>query len=196
MPAYEGGIIVEDSRILPDYPRPGEGIDRKQAYREVLASVQTIDRDTVALATTQIEPDLTRADIDAATAEAARWIDADVTLSSDDPEFSITFTTQQLAAALVTDVTNDTPARLELSFDPDKIGPLLTAHKSEIEQPARDAEFQIDEENKTVTLLPSRPATLLDVDLVVQALQTAAASSSNSGDFPFGEGARGEFHHR
>jgi vancomycin resistance protein YoaR len=193
MPAYEGGIIVEDSRILPDYPRPGEGIDRQQAYREVLASVQSIDRDTVALETTQIEPDLTKGDIDAATTEAARWIDADVTLSSDDPEFSMTFTKQQLADALVTTITKGPPASLELSFDAGKIGALLTPHKQEIEQPARDAEFQIDEENKAVTLRPSRAATVLDVNLVVQALQDAAASSSNSGTFPFGQGAEASF---
>ena len=25
LPAYQGGIIVRDTRVLPDYPRPGEG---------------------------------------------------------------------------------------------------------------------------------------------------------------------------
>jgi len=193
MPAYDGGIVIQDDRILPDYPRPGEGIDRDQARREVLASVQSIDRDTVALQTKQIEPQLTNDDIDAATAEANRWVDDAVTLSSDDPEFSMTFTREQLTDALVADVTINSATTLELSFNREKIASLLAPHKSEIEQPARDAEFVIDEENKEVTLLPSRAATLLDTDLVVDALEQAAASSTNAGSFPFGHGAQANF---
>ncbi len=193
MPAYEGGIVIQDDRILPDYPRPGEGIDRDQARRAVLASVQTIDRSPVALQTKQIEPQLTKDDIDAATAEANRWVDDAVTLSADDPEFSITFTREQLTDALVANITTNSATTLDLSFDRDKIASLLAPHKSEIEQPARDAEFVIDEDTKEVTLLPSRASTLLDTDLVVDALQQAAASSGNAGSFPFGQGTEANF---
>lgn len=193
MPAYEGGIVIQDDRILPDYPRPGEGIDRDQALTAVLASVQSIDRETVALQTQLIEPQLTEDDIDAATAEANRWVDSAVTLAANDPEFSITFTRQELTNALVADVTANSATTVELSFDREKVASLLAPHKSEIEQPARDAEFIIDEGNKEVTLLPSRAATLLDADLVVDALEQAAASSANAGSFPFGRGAQANF---
>ncbi|MGA9595384.1 MAG: peptidoglycan binding domain-containing protein, partial [Acidimicrobiia bacterium] len=189
MPAYDGGIIVEDTRILPDYPRPGEGIDRDQAYQEVLASVESIDRSPVTLETTQLQPELTRDDIDAATTEAARLIDEPVTLASDDPEVSITFAREELANALVSKVTKDSPVRLEVSFDQAKIESLLAPHKSEIEQPARDAQFLINEDTREVSLLPSRDATLMDAGLVTDALEKAAASSTNSGVFPFGKGA-------
>lgn len=193
MPAYDGGLVIEGVRILPDYPRPGEGIDRERAYREVLAALQTITRSTVDLDTTQIEPDLTNDDIDQAVAEAASWIDSPVTLSAADPELSVTFTREQLAGALVADVSINSDAQLDLSFDPDKIVEVLTPLRPEIEQPARDAEFLINEETEEVTLLPSRAATLLDVDLVTSALETAAASPSNSGVFPFGQGAEADF---
>ncbi len=193
LPAYEGGIILQDTRILPDYPRPGEGIDRDDAQQIVLASLQTIDRKTTVLQTRQIEPELTNADIDAVALEAARWIDAPVTLAATDPEFSITFTREQLADALVADVRSNSGAQIELSFDADKITPLVTPFRSEIEQPPRDAEYLINEETTEVTLLPSRSATLLDIDLVVAALSEAAAASSNSGEFPFGEGVQAEF---
>jgi len=193
MPAYDGGLVIDGVRILPDYPRPGEGIDRDQAYRAVLAAVQTISRSTVDLETTQIEPSLTNADIDRAATTAAGWIDAAVTLSASDPEVSVTLTREQLADALVADITTNSAAQLELSFDPEKIGPLVTPLRADIEQPARDAEFLINEETQEVTLLPSRPSTLLDVDLVTDALEAAAASPSNAGDFPFGEGEEAEF---
>ncbi len=193
LPAYEGGIIVQDTRILPDYPRPGEGIDREYAQRVVLGTMQSIDRSAVDLLTTQIEPELTRDDIDQITIEASRWIDAPVTLSATDPEFEITFTQEQLADALLADVRSNSGASIELAFDPEKIAPLLIPRRGEIEQPPRDAEYLIDEETTAVTLVPSRTATLLDVDLVIAALGVAAENPTNTGEFPFGRGIDAEF---
>jgi vancomycin resistance protein YoaR len=193
LPAYQGGIIVQDTRILPDYPRPGEGINRTYALEVVTASLQTIDRRAATLRTEQIDPKLTRADIDRLTIEAARWIDAPVTLIATDPEFTITFSKEELAQALVADVRTNSGAEIELSFDTEKLSSLLTPYRSEIEQPPRDAEILIDEQTTEVTLLPSRPATLLDVDLVAAALGEAAASSTNEGEFPFGRGVDAAF---
>jgi len=193
LPAYEGGIILQDTRILPDYPRPGEGIERGAAHQVVLASLQTIDRKSTVLETTQIEPELSRSDIDVAVTEAARWIDAPVTLESVDPEFSVTFSREQLANALIADVTSNSGAKLILSFDADKIGQVLIPRRSEIEQPARDAEFLINEETREVALLPSRPATVLDIELAVAALSEAAVSADNNGEFLFGEGINADF---
>jgi len=193
LPAYQGGVIIRDTRALPDYPRPGEGIDRDQAQAAVLASLQTIDRRVTVLETRMIQPELTNADIDAATLEATRLIDSPVTLASSDPEFTITFAREQLAAALHVAVRHNSATEVVFSFDPESVETILLPFRTEIEQPARDAEFQIDEETKQVTLLPSRPATVLDADLVAEALLTSAASASNLGDFPFAEGAQPAF---
>jgi len=193
MPAYDGGIIVQDTRVLPDYPRPGEGIDREQAYPAVRAAVATTARTPVDLEVTQIEPELTRSDIDEAVSQAARWIDAGVTLSSTDPEFSMSFTREQLASALIADITTESTTTLDLSFDPEKIAALVTPFRSEIERPPRDAEYLIDEESTAVTLLPSRTGTLLDIDLVIESLERAAVSASNSGVFPFAMGQEANF---
>nr|MDJ0952591.1 VanW family protein [Acidimicrobiia bacterium] len=122
-----------------------------------------------------------------------RWIDAPITLTAADPEFAITFSQEQLADALVADVRTNSSASIHLSFDPEKIGSILTPLQSDIEQPPRNAEFLINEETTQVTLLPSRPATLLDVDLVVTALGEAAVTSTNSGEFPYGRGVDAEF---
>ncbi len=193
LPAYEGGIIIEGTRILPDYPRPGEGIDRQQAQRVVLASLQTPDRNATVLETVMIEPELTRDDIDWVTSQAVRWIDAPVTLTAADPEFTIAFTKEQLADALLADIHTNPGVEAELSFDAEAIKSILLPFRGEIEQPPRDAEYLIDKDTKDVTLVPSRPATLLDVDLVVAALGEAAASTRNAGEFPFGEGIEAAF---
>jgi vancomycin resistance protein YoaR len=193
LPAYEGGVIVRDTRVLPDYPRPGEGIDRDDAQRVVLQALQTIERESVVLETKLIDPVLTDADIDAATLAATRLIDAPVTLSAAEPELNVVFTREQLAEALLTDVRSQSPPEITFGFDPDRIRSILLPLRGEIEQPPLDAEWIIDEETKEVTLQPSRPATLLDADLVSAALLDAAATTGNAGDFPFGEGTKPAF---
>lgn len=193
LPAYEGGIIVRDTRVLPDYPRPGEGIDRDMAQQVVLTSLQTVERQPTVLATQLIQPSLTNADIDAATVEAGKLIDAPVTLSSTDPEFSVTFTQEELAAALETEVEDDPVPQIISRFNADAIGTVLVPLSSEIEQPARNAEYLIDEQAKQVTLVGSRPATVLDTELVADELLVAAASPADAGTFPFGVGADASF---
>ncbi|MDJ0496968.1 MAG: VanW family protein [Acidimicrobiia bacterium] len=192
-PAYEGGVIIRDTRALPDYPRPGEGIDRDPAHEAVLASVQGIDRELVVLGTAQIQPELTNADIDEATAEAARLIDAPVTLRAEDPEFEVVFSREDLAGALISDVRYESGPLVLLEFDEQALVPLLTPLRPEIEQPPRDAELVIDEEAKEVTLIPSRHGTVLDTALVTDALLEAAARSGNSGEFPYAQGAAPAF---
>ncbi len=192
-PAYEGGVIIRDTRALPDYPTPGEGIDRDSAHDAVLASVQAIERELVVLGTALIEPNLTNADIDAATAEAARLIDSPVTLRSDDPEFEVVFSREDLAGALVSDVRHESDHRVVLEFDEQALEPVLAPLRPDIEQPPRDAEIVIDEEAKKVTLIPSRYGTVLDIELVAAALIEAASLPGNSGEFPFAQGAAPAF---
>jgi vancomycin resistance protein YoaR len=192
-PAYEGGVIVRDTRVLPDYPRPGEGIDRDDAQRVVLQTLQTVDRNPVVLETQQIDPVVTVADIDAATLAATKLIDAPVTLSAEEPELSVVFTREQLAAALLTEVHTQSPPEIVFAFDEDQIQSLLLPMRGEIEQPPVDAEWIIDEGTKEVTLHKSRSATLLDADLVSAELLEAAATTANSGDFPFGKGTSPAF---
>lgn len=192
-PAYEGGIIVRDGRVLPDYPRPGEGIDRTYAEQVISETLQRPERATETLATRQIEPDLTDADIDAATVEAAKLIDAPVTLTAADPPVEITFTPEELAAALLADVRTGSQTELVLEFDVNQISQVLASHRGEIEQPPRDAEWIIDEEAKEVTLNPSRPQTLIDPVQVAARLREVADDPDNSGAFPFGYGTAPAF---
>lgn len=191
-PAYEGGLIISEGRVLPDYPRAGEGIDRTAAQASALAVVQTLQRRTATLETRNLRPVITEKEIDDAVARATRIIDSPIVLQANDPEFEVEFPPQTLAQALVTEVRATDPARVDLSFTQAPIARVLEPLRETIEQPPRDAEFLIDEDD-AVTLRPSRPETLLDVAAVVDRVFDVADRGGSTGTFPFAEGVQAEF---
>jgi len=191
-PAHEGGLIVEDGIVLPDYPRPGAGIDRDAAQGKTRRAVQTLARSPISLTTLEIEPVITQSQIDDAVERANRMIDGPITLRANDPELEIEFPADVLASALLSEVTATAPARVDITFDRRPIGGVVRPLRDLIEQPARDAEFLIDEHD-VVTLRPSRAETLLDVDLVVDKLFDVADRGGSSGTFPFEQGDQAAF---
>jgi vancomycin resistance protein YoaR len=191
-PAFEGGLVVSDGRVLPEYPRPGEGIDRPSAQQMTLQAIQTGARSPLTLTTTDIEPIITPDDIDEAVERAARIIDSPIVLQANDPEVEIEFTSATLAESLVAEVRATEPSRVDLSFSREPIAAVVEPLRDVIEQPARDAEFLIDE-NDEVELRPSRAQTLLDIDLVVERLFDVADRGGSTGTFPFAEGVQAEF---
>lgn len=191
-PAFEGGLVVTDGRVLPEYPRAGEGIDRPSAQQMTMQAVQGTERRPLTLETREIDPVITPDDIDDAVERATRIVDSSIVLQANDPEVEIEFTPDTLAAALVAEVRATEPARVDLSFSRQPIAGALEPSREIIEQPARDAEFIIDE-NDEVELRPSRPQTLLDIDLVVERLFDVADRGGSTGTFPFAEGVQAEF---
>jgi vancomycin resistance protein YoaR len=191
-PAFEGDIVIQDGRALPEYPRPGEGIDKTSAVPAIAAAVATTERATITVDTRQLQPQLTKADLNAAVEEANSLITSQVTLNASDPELEIVFEPTQLAAAYEADVVTNSAATIEQGFNRETIEGLLATYRAEIEQPPRDAEFVVADDD-TVTLLPGRPQTLLDVDLVIEALRAAALSPDNTAEFPFAFGREPAF---
>lgn len=191
-PAFEGGIEITDGQVVPQYPKPGEGIDRAAAQTATAEAVQTLDRAPLTLITRDLIPTLTEADIDAAVERATRIIDDAITLRANDPEVEVEFTAATLARALVAEVRATEPARVDLTFSRAPLAQVLEQHRDLIEQPPRDAEFLIDEEDN-VTLRESRPQTLLDVDLIAERLFEVADRGGTTGTLPFAFGEEAEF---
>ncbi|MDJ0960926.1 MAG: VanW family protein [Acidimicrobiia bacterium] len=183
-PAFEGDIIIRDGRALPEYPRPGEGIDKSAAVPAVASVLVSTERSPLEIGTKLIEPELTKADLDAAVEQANSLITGTVTLVATDPELEIVFEAAQLAAAYEAEVVTNSDPTIEQGFNRDRIAQLLATHRAEIEEPPRDAEFVIEEDD-TVTLVPGRARTVLDVDLVIEALEAAALTEDGIGEFPF-----------
>jgi hypothetical protein len=191
-PAHDGDVIIRDGVAEPDYPRAGEGVDHPAAQYATSIAVQDLTHRPILLLTRQLEPVLSDGDIDRAVARANRIIDSPITLRSVDPEVEVDFTAGVLAQSLVVDVDAGSPRGVDMSFTRGPINRVLQPRRSAIEQPARDAVFEIDEED-IVTLVPSRPETLLDVDLVVDRLFDVADRGGASGSFPLAEGVQADF---
>jgi len=191
-PAYEGGVLVRDGRVLPDYPRAGEGIERHMAHSLAYQEMRVPVRNEIILPTRLLFPELSDADIDAKVAEANKLLDGPVVLVADDPPVEVTFTADDLAAAFQSEVVYDSGPSIELSFDTATLAAVAAEHREAIEQPAREAEFVL-QADETVIILGSRPETLFDADLITETVYTTALSGQETADFPFGIGAQPDF---
>jgi len=191
-PAYEGGVLVRDGRVLPDYPRAGEGIERHMAHSLAYQEMRVPVRNEVILPTRLLFPALGDADIDAKVAEANRLLDGPVVLTADDPAVEVTFTTDDLVSALRSEVVHNSPPTIELSFDAATLAAVAAEQREAIEQPARSAEFVL-QADETVIILGSRPETLLDEDLIAETVYATALSGQDVADFPFGIGEQPRF---
>ena len=191
-PAYEGGVLVRDGRVLPDYPRAGEGIERQMAHSLAYQEMRVPVRNEVILPTRLLYPELSDADIDAKVAEANKLLDGPVVLTADDPAVEVTFTADELAAALLSEVVHNSPPTIELSFDTAALAEVAAEQREAIEQPARNAEFVL-QADETVIILGSRPETLFDADLIAETVYATALSGQEVADFPFGIGEQPRF---
>jgi len=189
---FDGSLSVQAGEVIASYPEKGLAIDRAPATDIVGDSLASELRDTDTIPLTVLEPRLEDADIDAAKLEAELLIDSRVILTKDGPdELRAEFSSAQLSAALRNEVRGE-PPRLDLWFDPDTIDGFLRGLRDGLELPPRDAEFVINEDD-TVTLVPSRPGTLLDAEQVAIALFDAAKTTSRRGELPIVDGAEPEF---
>ncbi len=206
-PAYEGAVIVNDGFARADYPRTGEGIEREEALKILTAVLTDPNTNTASLPTAEVTPSLTNSDIDKAVAEANLLIGGPVTLRSEEPAIELVITSEQLINAFVSNVITVGTPRIELGFDRDKLVPLIEPLREAANSEPRDADWFIDEDAPVpehddaeqehqgfpVTLIPSRPATSLDIDLVVDAIAATAKSDLRIGEFPFAEGEPANF---
>jgi len=191
-PAYEGAVLVRDGRVLPDYPRAGEGIERHMAHSLAYQEMRVPVRNEVILPTRLLYPELSDADIDAKVAEANQLLDGPVLLVADDPAVEVTFTPDELAEALQSEIVHNSPPTIELSFDTEALAAVAAEYREAIEQPARNAEFVL-QADESVIILGSRPETLFDADLIAETVYATALSGEEVAEFPFGIGEQPRF---
>lgn len=184
-PPFPGAVGFEGTTPVAEYPRDGEQVDRGVAPSIILDALTAEAVDVVELPVVSVSATLTNGDVDDAVARARLWLSAPVTLRAE--EVSITFSTSQMAEALRTESTGD---RLELSFDPEAITPILESQRGDIEQPPVDARFEI--EGSEISIVPGRSGTLIDPEATAEALAIGAASASRTGILPLIEGAEPE----
>jgi len=192
IPPFDGAVEIRGIQAVARYPHPGTGIDRPSASKTILASLLDPDRPIVTIETAPLQPNLGDADIDEAVEEAEQMIGRPVVLSREDPDISVTFTPKDLASALRSQIVHNSPAHIQLSFDPAVIGAILEPASADLGVPPRDASFEVGDDG-LVTIVPSRPGQIVDPELTAGALAVASRMPERTGRLPFEDAAEPEF---
>ncbi len=185
-PAYEGAVAVADGEVVVEYPKAGKRVEMEPAVEVVVETLSTLEDRQARIPVTDHEPVVTDSDVDAAAAQVRRIIASDVTLTNEDIVYSQTFTTDEIARAVYTEISTD-PVAVDILLDEAVVLDLLEPHRSEIELPPESAQFKATVADGSVTIIPSRYGTLMDVPGVAAELLKAAAGSG-SGPFPVAQG--------
>jgi vancomycin resistance protein YoaR len=190
--AFNGAVEVEDGKAVGRYPHDGVGIDRAAASNLILETMLDPAHPTVTLPETDITPELTDADIDAAVAEAQGMIGSPIALSRTNPDLSVVFTSKQLASALTSKVVHDSPPHIELSFDPEVVAEILAPESAGLGVAPQDAAYEVAEDG-TVRITPSHPGEIVDPTATTGALLIASQTPNRSGILPYENDAQPEF---
>jgi vancomycin resistance protein YoaR len=191
-PPFDGAILVDGVTPVAEYPRAGRRVAIDVATKTVLNSLATRDRGVATLEITSATPALTNEDVDAALRTAEKMLSSPVVLSRINPPISVTFTVEDLAGALTSELITNSEVRLEVGFDPEKVEAIIAPLRPELEQPPVDAGFIVNDDH-TVSVVPGQPGTLIDPTLSTAVLEGAALGSSRQGELPFQDGAEPAF---
>ena len=192
-PAYEGSVAIVGNEIDFEYPRIGQRIDRPAAVALVDTVLTVPERDVTELPLTDSVPELTAADIDEAVATLRRMVSRPILLYNEERNVVLTVTPDEVSSATVVEVVEDSPARVEISLDVNRVAEILEPHRATLELPPVNADFEVDVETNEVTIIPSKNGTALDPESATVELLAAATSGDGSGALVFAEGAEPEF---
>lgn len=101
----------------------------------------------------------------------------------------VRFDVETLAAALRARPELEPTPRLVVELDANALTPTLEKLSKKLEDPARDARFEIDERDR-VTIIPARTGTRVDPVKVAEAILRAAATPERRGALPVEHGAK------
>jgi vancomycin resistance protein YoaR len=184
-PADPGGVVLNEEGLTAVYPRSGTGIDRKPAEVLLNASLLSIDPIETSLPTHTVEPQLTRADIEEALAQAEEMLSDSVSLAYNGN--AAVFSVNDLTHAFRSETVTESTTIIVNSFDADVINEHLTPLRSEFEAEPVDARFEII--GDTITVIPGKKGTRIDAEETARELAIASRTKSRGGALPLVEAA-------
>jgi vancomycin resistance protein YoaR len=176
-PAYDGAVIIVDGLPAAEYPQAGTRIEQDESTRLVLA-VASGDLDgPVELPLTDIEPVVTRRDVDNAVLLARQLVEEPIVLRSNDPSNPMLYSQAALVSALRTDIVVNSPAQIDVYLDDETLIAIATTVAPLYEIPATPASFEFDDETKQISVVPSELGETVDLEAIPAVVAEAALGS-------------------
>lgn len=216
-PAYNGSISVVRGDVQVEYPHEGDAIDREVALERITEALGKGSTETIVLSTATVQPTLTAADFDEATAEAKRIMRTPVVLTQDEYGFTFEIDAIDITRAFDAHVTETVPHEIEFTFDHSTFRPVIERARPQLEVEPIDAHWEtvvVDDfepwdenyeitdstqdedanlpENDTISLVPAMNGTTIDASAVAAAIESAARGDG-TGELPIVLDAPPEF---
>jgi vancomycin resistance protein YoaR len=176
-PAYDGAVLIVDGFPAAEYPQAGTRIEQDESTQLVLA-VASGDLDgPVELPLADIEPVVTRRDVDNAVLLARQLVEEPIVLRSGDPNNPMLYSQAALVSALRTDIVVNSPAQINVYLDDETLIAIATTVAPLYEIPATPASFEFDDETKQISVVPSELGETVDLDAIPAVVAEAALGS-------------------
>ena len=192
-PAYEGAVQIVDGEIQFEYPRIGQKIDKPAAHAIIDAALIQPEREVTELPLTDSVPVMTRAEIDDAVTTLKTMVSKPILLHDVERNLVLTVKPSEILDATVVEIVHKSPPQIDISLSVNRVAEILEPHRAEFESPPVNADFDIDVETDTVSIIPSKNATVLDPEAVTVELLKAATSGAATGRLVYKEGDEPEF---
>lgn len=191
-PVFNGDIRFEDGTLIIELPRPGRGVDRSSAADLILAALLDRDHRSAVLDVVEAPPDLTAEQVEAAGREAAELLSGPIVLAGGEPAATIMFSPSDLGRALTATFAAEPEPSITLAFDPEVVAERVANLLASVEAPPRNAEVTTNEDDEVV-VIPGRPGTVVDPELIAAELAVAAYLPGRQAPLPFASGVEPEF---
>jgi vancomycin resistance protein YoaR len=184
---FSGGFRREQGKIVPDYPRAGQRIERGSARARLVRALQLFER-SLSLPTARVEPSVTRASIDHLVESAAAIGRAEVALRDAESSRQLTLSPLELTQVLRVAEPDRAGEEPMIQLDGEALLASLGDRRAQVEQEAKAARFQIDATDR-VEIVPSQVERRLSASALAAAALSAARDASRTGLLPLERGS-------
>lgn len=176
-PAYDGDVVIVGGQPTAEYPQAGTRIEPQEATLLVLSAASGDLDEPVELPLTDIDPVVTRTDVDNAVLLARQLVGEPIVLRGPDPDTPLLYSEAALVSALRTEIVVNSPAQIDVYLDEDALVEIAERIAPLFEVPPTPASFEFDDETKQISVVPSVLGEVVDLEAIPEVVSKAALGS-------------------
>jgi vancomycin resistance protein YoaR len=180
---FGGGLAVSQGQVVSITPHGGLVVDRERFGPTLEAAFSDPAVTSVEVPLRAVDPPLTAAAVAAVAKASQRLVSGPVTLIDPTSNEQIEVAPAVLAAALAGRMEPRPRPQFVAYLRPEVIADRLRSALQRLEQPPRDARFDVDQHDR-VRIVPEVPGVGIDPGLVADALALAARAPGRTGVLP------------